>query len=158
MKLRFWIFMRRVWEDGVMLRPKMKSRGVRSFRGWRHDEGVLGGLTGQKVRHDDNSMVRKVYAMVKLSCKTKKNTVALLVREGTSLEKVEDRTTLKTKLFLIEELCWYLTKFNCKFAGNWTCFQFLRSWVSDPKMRDIPSYLLWSCSRSLCLIRSLFLA
>ena len=32
----------------------------------------MGGLTGQKVRHDDNSMVRKVYAMVKLSCEAEK--------------------------------------------------------------------------------------
>ena len=46
-------------------------------------------------------MARKAYAMVKFSCKRKKNTVALVVRKYTSLEKVTDHTKLKIKLFLM---------------------------------------------------------
>lgn len=49
-------------------------------------------MTGQNVRHGENSMVRMAYAMVKYTCKTKKITVALESRKRTCLEKVKDHT------------------------------------------------------------------
>ena len=136
--------MRRVWEDGVMRRYAQAEDEVKGatlipgMTSWGGGFGRVDRTKGKTWRQFYGAQgVRN--GKVKLWSR-KKNTVALLVRERTSLEKVEDRTTLKTKLFLIEGLCGYFTKCNCMFAGNWTCFQFLRSLVSDPKTRDIPSY------------------
>ena len=69
-----------------MLRPRVTPRGEGFGR-------LALTLTGLNVRHGDNSMVRKAYAMVKFSSKAKMSVVRF--------EKVKDHTKLKIKLFLM---------------------------------------------------------
>ena len=77
--------------DGGMLRLRMTSWGGGIGR-------VPLALTGQNVRHDDNSMARKAYVMVKFSCKTKQNYCgaggekAHMSRRSQGSRKVENRT------------------------------------------------------------------